>query len=118
MKAYNENGISKFDYKKGETVLHGDVILYCEDLPQKFESMKKLDDGILALGEQTGHNHALFGNYELREDINKVKHLRIVDDTFLKHQEHRQILIPPGTYRIGIQREYDHFEKITREVAD
>jgi len=44
--------------------------------------------------------------------------LRVVNPVLLKHQEHSPIKLPPGDYKIGIQREYDPFEQIIREVAD
>lgn len=122
MKPFNEHGtqeIKKFDV--GDFALHGDVILErIESLPKDFKKMQASHDGALAYGEATGHLHQLQGDgFELREcQETKIKFLRIVAPTELKHQEHSPIKLPPGDYRIGIQREYDPYEKLTRQVAD
>lgn len=119
MKPYNESKkVEVKSIKNGEVILHGDVIIKRTELPEGFYGMREVRDGYLALGEATGHHHALIGEYDLREDDKKVKHLRLVEPCSIKHQEHHEIVLPPGDYTIGIQREYDHFEKITREVLD
>lgn len=124
LKAFNESGINKIDaFKPGEYALHGDVILFMEEsIPGDFEDMKKLDDGVLALGEATLHMHKIIGepdHYDLREcPKTKTRHLRVVEPVMLKHQEHSPFILPPGDYKIGIQREYDPFEKLVRRVAD
>ena len=105
----------------GDHVLHGDVIVErITTQPDGFDSFKILKDNTLALGEATGHLHRLFGDeIDLREcPKTKVKYLRLVEPAALRHQEHREIMLPPGDYRIGIQKEYDPFEKLTRQVAD
>jgi len=121
MKAFNEKNPVKADFSKSSYGFHGDVIVYKENsLPKDFDQMKVIKENILAYGEHTGHCHKLFGeNIDLREcPKTKTKYLRLVDEVTLKHQEHAPVVLPPGTYRIGIQKEYDHFEEITREVAD
>lgn len=123
MKSFNENGtqFAKFN-NIGDEALHGDVILTNHELPSDFESMPVVEDSCLAHGEATGHMHKIFGpedSFSLREDVKtKVKYLKVVKPVSLKHQEHSPIVLPPGGYRIGIQREYDPFEKLSRQVAD
>lgn len=123
MKLFNEHGntIAKFD-NMGDEGLHGDVILTRSEFGADFESMPKIPDACLAYGEATGHAHKIFGNpgdFDLREcPKTKVRHLRVVAPVSLKHQEHDKVVITPGDYRIGIQKEYDPFEKLTRQVAD
>ncbi len=121
MKAFNEKhvGVAKFN-KQGDEGLHGDVIVTMEKLPSNFETMPIVKDACIAYGEATGHAHKIFGsNFELREcPKTKVRHLRVVEPVMLKHQEHDAVTIPPGEYRIGIQKEYDPFDKLTRQVAD
>lgn len=107
----------------GEYLLHGDVIVFGENaLPMDFESMPRVKDNCVAYGEVTGHRHQLFGNetdFDLREcSKTKVRHLKVVSPIMLKHQEHSPIQVPPGNYRIGIQREYSPFEKRSRQVVD
>lgn len=123
MKPFNEHGTKKAIFKdKGDEALHGDVILTYGELPGDFDSMPIVKDSCLAYGEATGHAHKIFGEpeaFELREcPKTKTRHLRVVSPVALKHQEHSPILLPPGDYRIGIQKEYDPFEKLTRQVAD
>ena len=122
MKPFNEHGMqvpNKFEI--GDHALHGDVILErIDSLPKDFKKMAKSKDGALAYGEATGHLHQLQGEgFELRECPNtRVKFLRIVEPTDLKHQEHSPIKLPPGDYKIGIQQEYDPYEKLKRQVID
>ncbi len=106
--------------KKGEEGLHGDVILTLEKEPTGFMSWPVVTDSCLAYGEATGHAHKLFGGeFELREcPKTRVKHLTVVKEVVLRHQEHSPVIIPPGHFRIGIQKEYDPFEKISRQVQD
>ena len=113
------------DIPPGELALHGDVIIFGENkLPDDFTSWPKVNDNCLAYGEATGHAHELTGPrgaFELREEPKtKTRYLMVVepDVVFLKHQEHRPIQIAPGAYRIGIQQEYDPYEKLVRSVVD
>lgn len=121
MKPFNEHGTQKANFiNLGDEALHGDVIITASELPEGFETWPIVKDACLAYGEATGHSHALVsGNFELREcPKTKVRHLRVVSDSELKHQEHSPIMLPPGGYRIGIQREYDPFERLIRTVTD
>lgn len=108
----------------GDYFLHGDVIVErIESLPTDFNEMKDCPDKALAYGEATGHLHQLIhdepNKIQLREcQKTKIKYLRVVEPVALRHQEHREIMFPPGDYRIGIQQEYDPFEKLSRRVAD
>lgn len=120
-KPYNMHDPIRVDsIPMGDSVLHGDVIIERAELPKNFDSLTRLEDNALALGEATGHRHQLFSETaDLREcEKTKVRYLRLVEPTALRHQEHREITLPPGDYRIGIQKEYDPFEKISRQVAD
>lgn len=122
-KPFNEHGGQVARFKEmGDEALHGDVILTKAQAPDGFEKMEPVKDSCLAYGEATGHMHAIIGEphqYDLREcPKTKVRHLRVVEPVLLKHQEHEKIQLPPGDYRIGIQREYDPWEKLTRQVAD
>lgn len=124
MKPFNEyNPLYGFCISPGEYALHGDVILYAEEsLPISFEDMPVVDDACLAYGEATGHAHKIIGDegdFFLREcPETKVRHLHVLKEVVLKHQEHEPRGIPPGKYKIGIQREYDPFSKRIRRVID
>lgn len=106
----------------GDIILHGDVIVYhTENLPENFATMQTEPNACLAYGEATGHAHQLQdGEFELKIDPENptVRHLRVIKPTALRHQEHKEITLRPGNYRIGIQREYDPFEKKIRDVVD
>lgn len=95
----------------------GDVIIEPAEIPG---DTIKVSTNILQEGEATGHAHRLFdGDYQVFENPKtKEKHLRLVTPTALRHEEHKEIILPPGDYRIGIVREYDHFSEEARRVAD
>lgn len=123
MKPFNEKTAGKAEFKKvGDEGLHGDVIVTLANEPDDFKKMPLVNDHCLAYGEATGHAHKIFGDegaFEVREcPTTKVRHLKVVREVCLKHQEHDAITIPPGFYKTGIQQEYDPFEKLTRRVVD
>lgn len=122
MKKFVDNNLVKVPkWKSGNRGFHGDVLLFMEALPENFELMEKCTEPVLAYGEATGHLHMLFsdGEVDLREcKKTNQKYLRLVEPATLKHQEHNPIQLPPGTYRIGIQKEYDHFDEEIRSVID
>ena len=74
---------------------------------------------VLAEGEATGHAHVI-------EDVAGIKFVEKDGKFYLqnkipatvKHEEHRPITIPPGTWRVKRVREYDHFAEEARAVAD
>lgn len=123
-KPFNEHGPKcpeKFNI--GDYALHGDVILERESgAPEDFAAWPIVKDHCIAYGEATGHTHKIFGkegDFELREcPKTKVRHLHVIREVILKHQEHSPIVIPPGHFKTGIQKEYDPFEKISRQVID
>jgi len=123
MKPFNSKNEKKADFRNnGDFALHGDVVVIKDNEPIDFKSMKIVNDHCLAYGEATGHAHKIFGEqdaFEVRECAKtKIRHLKVVRDVALRHQEHSPIVIPPGFYKIGIQQEYDPFEKMKRAVID
>ena len=103
----------------------GDVILQRlpdgTSLPVDAAKQKRSSRITLALGEVTGHHHTL----ELEDPADwwkkgeGVSHEQFVDlkkGGTLTHQEHAPIDLPPGKYRVRIQREYSPQE--IRSVAD
>lgn len=121
MKPFNEKIRGTAIMENGDYALHGDVIIVSSQEPNDFDAMSIVADHCLAYGESTGHAHKIFGDpgsFEVRENKNKERFLRVVRDVSLKHQEHDGIILPPGFYRIGIQTEYDPFEKMKRQVID
>jgi hypothetical protein len=89
---------------------------------QKLPSGKliKRANGMLALGEVTGHSHVV-------EDLNIAEvfeingqpglYLRVgAEGVRIVHEEHRPLAIPAGDYQVEIQREYS--PAAIRTVAD
>jgi hypothetical protein len=73
---------------------------------------------VLREGEATGHMHVATA-----EDVQLFLHdgtlyMRAPTGTEIVHEEHKAFTVPPGTYRIGAVREYDHFKEESREVWD
>lgn len=73
---------------------------------------------VLALGEVTGHAHAIPGAATLypSPDPMLIGHLRIPQETRIVHEEHAEIALPKGWYRVIRQREY--LPGAVRMVAD
>ena len=99
---------------------HGDVVIKkiaCFPSGIKKPIMRKARGWVLADGELSGHAHVIEEDIELVE-INGVLYMRNSDTVTIKHEEHKPQTIEPGTYEIGIVKEYDPFEKEIRNVQD
>ena len=99
----------------------GDILLVCAtSLPPKAKPLPRdaRHRVVLALGETTGHAHALLDRdvtlYET-EDAARFLDIRRAAAT-LVHEEHGAITVPPGVYRVVRQREYA--PEAIRTVAD
>lgn len=132
--------------KRGDHVTHGDLIIVrCEekDLPMNFQSLNDCPDGILALGEFTGHAHKLEVDSEplpttpsptLSVISNNLKplserviskmvgpeeiYIKVLEPVLLKHQEHKFFRLYPGDYEIGIQVERNPYDDMVRALRD
>ncbi|MEO5878317.1 MAG: hypothetical protein ABIS86_08110 [Streptosporangiaceae bacterium] len=73
---------------------------------------------VLALGEATGHAHALQAPGTLLRDggLMSPDYLHLPGGGRLSHEEHAAIVLPSGWYRIVRQREY--LPGAVRVVAD
>ena len=94
----------------------GDVLLFAGiSIPKQ---ARVLGHTRLAEGEATGHAHVACGvSVELLEEGGNL-YLSAPKGAEIKHEEHHTIAVPPGTYRVGRVREYDHFAEEARQVAD
>jgi hypothetical protein len=104
--------------KGKEFIQQGDTLYFvAEEVPATCIVLKT---NVIQEGEATGHAHRLVeGDFQiLEEPKTKERFLRLVTPGLLKHEEHHEIKLPPGNYRIGIVREYDHFSEEARRVAD
>lgn len=62
---------------------------------------------VLAFGEQTGHAHAILEIQDVEAyEKDGVTYLRVKEPVTLRHEEHTELTIPRGDYRVAIQREY------------
>ncbi len=83
-------------------------------------AIERLDDRlILALGEATGHAHAILDREAaLLTDWNS-RFLRVIGESVaLVHEEHAPITIPKGFYDVIIQREHRYDQAAPRRVVD
>ena len=73
---------------------------------------------VIKWGEATGHAHAFYGQpVPLYETPKKERFLRVVETSYLKHEEHSTVEVPPGVYKLPLQVEWsDQDEPIA--VAD
>ncbi|MBN1489916.1 MAG: hypothetical protein JXA69_08365 [Phycisphaerae bacterium] len=101
------------------TLQHGDVLLMPVDELPSHPGLQPQDDTILARGEATGHAHVALGDgvAVLASHYGK-RFLWAPHGARIVHEEHKEQLVPPGQYEIGIVREYDHFREEARTVVD
>jgi hypothetical protein len=103
----NANGI-KGQYRQGDVLVER-----VDSIPQ--DAVLR-NTNIVAYGEATGHNHSFGdGRTQVLEHDGNI-FARLVVATPLEHQEHATIVLPPGDYRITLQREYTPQE--IRRVQD
>lgn len=110
----------------------GDVLLKrIDQLPEG--ATKMLNTKVLQLGEVTGHKHqfateakvdiyvdAQFAGQEMSITPDEGKFIVVFGDEpmALRHEEHRTIMVPPGTYQVDIVREFDYEAMEARRVVD
>lgn len=99
---------------------HGDIPLYPVQ-EMKGEIINHNGSFVLALGEATGHHHKIVVDRPDQLVIMKDEkgyYLRLLSDGKLTHEEHKTLVIPKGDYRVGKEREYDHFAHAIKRVVD
>jgi hypothetical protein len=95
---------------------HGDVLI--NSYEGKLQG-KVLKTNILVKSDTTNHMHQFKGGiFTLRQNTNDEYFLNVTKPTKISHEEHREIDIPKGKYRITFVREYDHFLEESRRVID
>jgi hypothetical protein len=100
------------DRKISKQYRQGDVLLVEIGRPIRTGSPIDLVDGriILALGEVTGHAHAIRaddGGARFFEGERNRRYLMLTEIGRLEHEEHGAIVLEPGWYEVRQQREYD-----------
>lgn len=101
-------------------IQQGDVIFKSIDTLPESAKLDKKFKGVVQEGEHTGHAHRLHGNdFAMFIDPESLERfLELSMPTPIRHEEHKEIILPPGRYKIGIVREYDHLKEEARAVLD
>lgn len=102
-----------------EMYRQGDVFLVRVDAIPENGTMEPLDNRgrvILAEGEVTGHAHATSPDCAQLFATTSGRFLKVTKTAALTHEEHGQINIPVGDWKVGIQKEYT--PEMPRNVAD
>ncbi|MDE1767152.1 MAG: hypothetical protein KGI27_12910 [Thaumarchaeota archaeon] len=97
---------------------HGDITLR---LVQKVEGKEVENNGsfVIANGETTGHRHLITAEImTVRQAENGRYYLSLGEAGTLTHEEHKTLTIPAGDYEVVREREYEWFQKTTRQVVD
>jgi hypothetical protein len=85
----------------------GDVLLVAVDaLPEQARLEPRTGRIVLAEGEVTGHAHAIEEHDALTYTYQGERYLLTRSTAQLIHEEHAPIAVPPGAWRVVIQREY------------
>lgn len=111
---------------------HGDLII--KPIKRLPKGLKVKKDNVIALGEATGHHHTLtldlsVVNKAIEEDfaqslktywddLSKKVYFEAKQQVKLQHQEHNVIVIQPGIYEVGTEREFDYFTESINRVID
>lgn len=96
----------------------GDVLIErVKTIPQAAVRQKAKDRIILAHGEVTGHHHSIDADAaDWWKTADDEQYVQVKEPTKLTHQEHSEIALDPGVYRVKRQREYS--PEAIRNVAD
>lgn len=84
-----------------------------DELPKR---LKKVENGIILRGENTGHSHRLVGG-DLFSDKDGIMYLSVVGKGQIVHEEHNIINLSKGKYAVIRQREYQSKDMV-RVVVD
>ena len=98
-------------------IQQGDVLIQRCDLP-KDAIVRSKNSIVLAEGEYSGHFHGIECDGAELLEYEGARYMRLPTSAVLKHQVHKPINIPAGTYKIGIVQEYDYFSQMARNVRD
>lgn len=82
----------------------GDLFFVESDIPCDAVEQK---DGVLALGEVTGHRHRIEDRMKaIMLVAGAVAHVRAIQEADIVHEEHGTITLPAGDWKVIRQREY------------
>lgn len=81
------------------------------------ENLRPRQSEILAEGETTGHRHRLVGQAQIL-DGEDGEYLRVNEKSVLVHEEHNEVKLDAGFYKVIHEREFDPFEELEKRVTD
>ena len=94
----------------------GDCLLIPID---KLPTEIKKKDKTIAYGEITGHHHRFESkSVQVFEDVSNNQFVQVESPSKLIHEEHKELEIPKGNYKVVLQREYDLVSDSVRNVMD
>ncbi len=98
----------------------GDVLIVLSEVPNEAKKTKAKNRGyVLAEGEATGHTHVVESGEDVEMyELNGTLYMSVKKETEVEHEEHDNITIPIGDYKISKILEWDSFEEEAREVLD
>src|SRR5688572_21776100 len=107
---------------KTKHVRHGDVLLvWVEALPASAKELTQGTKYTVAEGEFTGHAHVLStrtkGGIRVFEHEG-MRYLDLTGKARIKHQEHHELEVPAGLWRVDQEREFDYFTQEITRVQD
>ncbi len=100
---------------------HGDVLMTRVDSLPKGSDIEHKGQYILKWGEATNHAHRLTvknqNNMKVYQAADGV-YICLMEIGTLTHEEHKQLEVPVGIYKIDQETEYDPFLSSIRVVID
>jgi hypothetical protein len=93
----------------------GDLLYKKQD--KKPTGLKEIKSGVILHSDTTGHNHKV-KNGKLYTDKQKQMWIVVSKRATLTHEEHNDLFLPKGIYKVEIVREYDHMLEESRNVVD
>jgi len=101
---------------------HGDLLFCPTTKTGKLKKVFKGSKYILAEGEMTGHKHLLIAEpkteFEIFTDEQGNTILAMAGIGKISHEEHKEITLPIGDYKVIHEREYDYYLEAIKQVQD
>jgi len=98
----------------------GDILLReIEEVPTG--DLEIVDDGVLALGETTGHSHQVQmskGVQLLRDPKTKIMFIVATTIAIVTHEDHGTLKLPAGAYQVTQQRQRGYAPRTVRQIQD
>jgi hypothetical protein len=102
-------------YQQGDVLLK---VVKKVDLSKAKKVERESGRLILAHGEVTGHAHAVLEEGVELFEVDGVLYCKAKEAFEVKHEEHKTVKVPPGTYEVHRVKEYDHFAEEAKQVRD